>query len=131
MAWCRLVGAAITAASMLVEQAGIVGAGFGVAFGGHPLAVGRQRIDDGHQRDVVALGEFLGMESAQSSGADDGDSQFVHHSCQLVSGQCCGRQLATDRLLPLTTALLTPLSAVRGRGRAGPRAGLGRNSAGG
>ncbi len=60
----------------LIEQAGVVGQGFGVALGGHPMAIGRQRIDDGHQFDVVARGEFLGVESAQASRADDGHSQL-------------------------------------------------------
>ena len=68
----------------LIQQAGVVGQGFGVALGGHPLAIGRQRIDDGHQLDVVALGEFLGVEPAQSSRADDGHSQLVHG----VRSQC-------------------------------------------
>ena len=63
----RLVGEATTAASSLIEQTGVVRRGLpcGIPLG-HPVAIGRQRIDDGQQFDVVAVGELLGVEPAEA-----------------------------------------------------------------
>ena len=72
------VGAAITAASICPKSGRWSASGLRAALGGHAIAALGQRIDDGHQFDVVAGRQLLGVEAAQSSRADDRDSQAFH-----------------------------------------------------
>ena len=62
----------------LAQQRAVIGQGLRVALGGQAVAVGGHGIDHGHQLDVRQADEFLGVESAQAAGADDGDVQFLH-----------------------------------------------------
>ena len=107
MRWCRAGGRGDHGGVDPAEQAGVVGQGFGVALGGHPVAIGRQRIDHGQQFNVVAGGEFLGVEPAQASRADHGHSEFFHSCewsvCQLSVCQLANAptRQAADPLTPL------------------------------